>query len=129
MGKSTVSIKTGLIAGHCTIFVGKGTLTIILTDGLHLEKTIDELDFYDTFQQIQAELSTLNFGLKVCGNCQYFGFSSMAHQASGGERGYCTVINGLKVGARKGDVVGVIDTCDFFRFRKGITDCSPWLPA
>lgn len=97
-----------------------------MSDGTKIKEFIEEEDFFSTFEKIQDKLSATNLCLKVCGQCRYFGFSSLAYQFSGGEKGYCTLVKELKVNSD--DVVHVLDCCDAFELRKKHTEYSPWLP-
>ena len=85
------------------------------------------IHYYLTFKDIQNQLNAMRLSLKVCGQCHYFRFSSMAYQMSGGEKGYCTLVKGLNV--NRDDVVHILDSCDTFELREKDTEYSPWLPV
>lgn len=86
-----------------------------------------ESDLFYSFNLLQAKLKELGMQLKAFGQCLYFGFSSMSHQCSEGEEGYCTYLRGLDV--RREDTVDVLGACDCFELRKKESDFSPFLPA
>ena len=105
--------------------LSSNSLKAILDNGHVFAEILDEEDFFETLQHIQAKLGTFYINLKICGNCHHFGFSSMAYQFSGGSKGYCIFVKGPNDGGE--DIVHVLDICDCFHLRLETTDNSPWL--
>jgi len=124
---STVSIGSGKISDNCEMVFEKNRVLVSIAGRTISDEQLIEEDFFTIFKAIQGKLKTVHLSLRVCGQCQHFGFSSMAYQMSGGEKGYCTLINDLKV--NRDDVVHILDNCDAFRYRYKETKSSPWLPA
>lgn len=123
----TLSLDSDQGTNDCKIILGKKTLAARLPNGRQVSESLVHDDFFGAFQRLQLKLGLMNLVLKVCGQCSHFGFSSMAYEMSGGEKGYCVLIRGLNVDTD--DVVYVLDCCDSFMLRREPTEYSPWLPA
>jgi len=124
---STISIESGKLSDNCEMVIKKNMVMGNIAEKPIFSEPLIIDDFFTTFEQIQNQLKFMHLSLRVCGQCQYFGFSSMSYQMSGGETGYCTLIKDLNVD--RDDVVHILDSCDAFRHRKKKTEYSPWLPA
>jgi ADP-ribosyl-[dinitrogen reductase] hydrolase len=121
-----ISLKTGK-ESNCELREQNNEISIIFQNGDVISELLTGFDFFDSFNCLQEKLKKMSIQLKACGQCLYFGFSSMAYQCSEGEAGYCTFPKGLDVGSE--GTVDVLGVCDCFELRRKETSTSPFLPA
>ena len=121
-----ISLKTGK-ESNCELREQNNEISIIFQNGDVISELLTGFDFFDSFNCLQEKLKKMGIQLKACGQCLYFGFSSMAYQCSEGEAGYCTFPKGLDIGSE--GTVDVLGVCDCFELRKKETSTSPFLPA
>ena len=121
-----LSLKTGK-ESNCELREQNNEISIIFQNGDVISESLNNLDFFDSFSRLQDNLKKLDMQLKACGQCLYFGFSSMAYQCSEGETGYCAFPKGSELEPES--TVDVLGVCDCFELRKKETSTSPFLPA
>jgi hypothetical protein len=124
-----IFIRDAGFAANINIIINQDTLTYTILDKHPVSIPVKFGDIYKALEQLNKQLSVQGISIKSCGQCIYFGYSAMSFDMSGGTAGYCQLINGTNVSTAQGDVVGILDLCDAFVFRKEKTETSPWLPS